>query len=362
MRPSSLLVLLLMACGLASRAHPDSWFPPAPQQVMSEDGRWYVIVQTTEGYENPTFQLVRRAAGKPPPPPPPAYDRYMEKPPVLKPEPGDEVVARGPCKIPMGVKCLDGGKGFVLFDTYGRVGDGTVLEVYDGTGKRRWSRTLADLFEPEIRATFRRSASSTWWSETMWVDEPRQEIVIVWRGSGAPQVVRLALADGRWRQGAHADLLTRIGRGSGGEQVAALDLATKLALPGLLPAVQQAFAEARTPPWARVHFAKFLDEAGDPAGRGYLAAAAQEGMPGDVRAFALKYVPAVLGLEALPTLREAMRSEDYALWNMPVEDTLAAREALEKAAKSKHGKLAYAAKQALKQILEHLGEEPSGSK
>ena len=135
-------------------------------------------------------------------------------------------------------------------------------------------------------------------------------------------------------------------------------------------------------------------------GQALLQAAAQEGQPNDVRAYAVKHLPSLIGNQALPTMMAAMRSESSevwcaaeeglrnmgieavqtliemisdesatehyregaatALWNMNVVYTLPAQAALEKAAGSKYKKLAYAAGHALSQIRKHLAAQKAG--
>jgi hypothetical protein len=382
MRVSLLTCLaVLVVAGSFMPAAADSWMAPTPKIASSEDGRWYVIVRPKPKFRGSEFLLVKRAEGQParvgPLPESAATGVSLPK--------GDKLVARGDCKTPVKIRCLNGGKGFLLFERYGAVGSGDSIQVRDGAGKVRFSRRLTALFGPERLKTFSSTVSSVWWYEALWIDEVTQDIVVIWRGGKGGGVLRVALGDGKHRDAPATDILTRIGRGAAAEQIAALEQALEFKLAGAQEAVGQAFERSTTPPLARVHFAKYLLEQGDDRGKGYLAAGASS-KELEVRQFAVQHLPLALGVGALPMLKAAMRDENRhvrnsaefalrhmgraavptlidmisdesaseiyragaatALWNMETEHMLDAREALLKASESKLQKLAYAAKHA----------------
>ncbi len=387
------LAVLFSLVAVAAGTHPasaDSWMPPRPKLASSEDGRWYVIVEPVENRTGAGFQLVKRAKGKPARRMPP-QDRNsgLSSGPSIELEKGDRVVARGECRMPMEIRCLNAGQGFLLFETYGAVGSAAVVDMRDAAGRSRFQRRLNQLFSASRMNTFRQSVSSFWWYEGLWIDEQKRDIVILWNGSAGGGVLRVALDDGKQTDAPKSDVLTRFGRGLAQEQVDALEWALKWKVEGVLGAARRAFDDASVAPLARLHFAKLLFERDDKRGEGvFIAAANDEDL--EVRAFAVQHLPLAAGVAALPLLREAMRSkdravrgaaeyafrhmgtravptliemitdesapEDYrvgaatALWNMEPAHAISAEAALAKAAKSPLKKLAYAAGHALHRV------------
>jgi hypothetical protein len=311
-RLSRLGLLLLAVLFHDAPATADSWMPPGAQLASSLDGGWYAIVNPTEKWSAASFLLVRRAAGASRREAPGRIESGV----ALGPDAGDGVVARGPCKVPMRVLCLDAGRGFVLFDTYASVGSGTVLERYDGKGRRVWSRRLADLFRAEAVEAFSHSVSSIWWSRGIWVDETSGDLVILHaaRGASAPSVLRVSFVDGKHKPGRAEDVLARIGRGHAEEQILALEAAEQLGLEARFARARAALADPATPLEARVRFAMVFHARGDPSGTPLVVAAAQAGSAPRLRAYALRQLPALIGVEALPMLEPAMRSEDDEVW------------------------------------------------
>ncbi|MDF1699647.1 MAG: hypothetical protein P1V36_00615 [Planctomycetota bacterium] len=385
----TLLSFALFVASSLLLAHPagaDSWRAPGPELASSEDGRWYVVVEPEDSYRDATFRLVARAKGAAP-------RRLL--PTATGPiaiDKGDRVVARGTCTMPMEVRCLNAGKGFVLFETYAQIGSGRAVDVHDGKGALRFTRSLYELLSEERRKTLSRTVSSVWWYSGWWIDESAQELVFLWRGQDTGGVLRTTLKDGVTRDGAKTDVLPRLGKGSSRERRKALEQAIAWKLPGTLGAVVEAFEDQSAPMLARLHFAKYLLDRGDERGKAIFAAGAQSEEL-EVRRVAVKYLPLALGSGSLSLLKEAMRSKDRelrdsaefafrhmgalavptliemlgetvapesyrtgaatALWNMPVEVTLPAEAALAKAAKSPLKSLARAASHAHRQIVKY---------
>lgn len=390
MRIASLALALVLALLSAIPAEADSWMAPRPMLASSLDGRWYVIVEPAEGTHNAMFRLVARAKGKPARTPILQAERNAGSP---KLEPGDRVVARGACTMPVEVRCLDAGKGFVLFENYGSIGFGTTLDVRDGKGRSVFTKTLKQLFPKLDMETFMRTVSSIWWYDAFWVDERAGDIVLLWKKRDNEHgVLRVALKDGAQRDGKPSDVLARIGHGTIDEQIKAIQVAGERKIDGLHDAVVAAFSHASVPVLVRLHAAFYLLGEGDKRGVDLFAASARSEDPA-VRRYAVKYLPRAVGEQALPALREAMASDDRtlrdsaeyafrhmgakavptlidmvsderaaetyragaatALWNMPVEDALPAEDALAKAAQSTLKRLAYAAGHAVNRIREH---------
>ncbi|MDA1193825.1 MAG: hypothetical protein O2894_01435 [Planctomycetota bacterium] len=395
--PASLLAAHILAAALlllspARPAGADSWIAPGPIGASSEDGRWYAIVQPVKNETDAEFLLVQRGQDRPARVFPGRGARDDTVP--FKPEPGDRLVARGACRMPLEVRCLTGGQGLVLFENYGSVGYGLSLDVRDGKGAPRFTKSLAQLFSAERRALFAESVSSIWWNRGFWVDEATGDVVLLWEGRESEGgVVRVALKDGAVRDGAKSDVLARFAVGDAAERIAALERALAWKLNGTLEAAAAAADRAATPPLARLHFGKYLIEQGDERARPLFAAGVRAADP-EVASFAVQHLPLALGDGALPFLQEALRqdspvlrnSAEYALrgmgsravpalivmvgdtresaayragaatalWNMDVEASLPAEAALAEAAKSELPELAYAAGHALKQIREYL--------
>jgi len=307
--PALLASVLLAAPGASA----DSWVAPKPTLASSPDGRWYVIVQPTKGYGDVRFQLVRRAKGAEPRQPPVDDGSHGAKP-LLKPEPGDEVVARGSCHMPMELRCLDGGRGFLLFETYAQLGGKKVLELRDGQGKVVWTRGLADLFSADqIRSDFTQSVSSIWWYSGFWLDETAGEIGIVTKTKLGPGLLRVGLKDGKRGTLEPVALLSRLSLGTSAERIVALEAAEALQLPGLTSAVREAYEDASTPALARAHMAVSLHARGDERGRDFVADSARDGRPLPLRRYAAGHLGEVLGKDALPLLAPALGDEDWQL-------------------------------------------------
>ncbi|MDJ0976496.1 MAG: hypothetical protein QNJ98_18705, partial [Planctomycetota bacterium] len=310
------LIALLVSCPFAEA---DSWAPPEPRLASSEDGRWYVVMHPGKPWSKSDFVLVRRAAGKPAREEPELRPPTRDHKPRIELEEGDEVVARGRCTMPMDVKCLDDGQGFIRFDTYANVGSRAVIERFDAKGKPLWSKTLFDLFPKEVLRTFMQTVSSVWWSETIWIDEETDELVVVWKRDDNPGVLRLALKDGAKREGSIADIHARIGRPPAREQLGAFKLARKHKLDGLAKAVRAAFANEKNAERARVAFAAYLYELGDEAGRAYVIGIAQNGKDPRARAYALPLLPDVVGTKAIGWVAAALAAENDRVWGAAIE-------------------------------------------
>lgn len=396
MRMLALTATVLLGLAAAGGAQADSWMPPQPMISSSEDGRWYVIVEPVEGVRNARFRLVARAKGKPPRASLPRVQRDRASAGSPKLEPGDRLVATGSCTMPMEVRCLNGGKGLVLFENYGAIGFGHVLDVRDGKGKPRFTKKLIELFPSMDMTTFQRTVGSIWWYSGWWVDEEAGEVVLLWKGrEDKAGVLRVRLKNGTTHAGKKTDVLARFSRGLEDERILALKQAVTWKLPGVTSAAADAFDDQAAPPLVRLHMAKLLIERGDARGKAFFASQARTG-EGAARVFAVQHLPMALVTEAIPILKEAMRSEEkalrdaseyafrhmaakavptliamleeagapatyragaaMALWNMPVEDALPAEAALAKAAKSKDKPVAYAAGHALERIRKHKGK------
>jgi hypothetical protein len=240
-------------------------------------------------------------------------------------EPGDRVLAKGSCTMPLRAWCLDAGAGFLRYDTYGAVGHGNVLARYDGTGRVSWRLRLADLFSPQQVSGFRNTAGSTWWSETQWLDRRAGELVVVYEtprsidphdpvhgpNAGplrAPGVLRVRLSDGAHAFGRPEDLLPGLGLGDDAQRLRVLDAVARARPAGWRPALAGILGDGRAPSALRVMAAVRLAEAGDGRGKAYALATARGEHPSAARARALRHLRLFLGDAALPALRASLRA------------------------------------------------------
>ena len=307
---------LFALCGLA--AHADSWGPPQPLLASSEDGGWYAAFNPGEGYGHGQVLLVRRAPGQGPRAAPEKPKDFASQAPAIEPEEGDTVVARASTHVPMEIRCLNGGKGFVLFDTYAGVGTGIVLARYDGEGTQRWTKRLGDFFTPAQINAFLHTVSSIWWSEGVWIDESRGAVVVAYELEG-PKLLEVDLGTGRHRAGSPASVLSRLGKASLEEQVLALDLAARLRPPGVLEVARGHFARSDLAPEVRIRLAVLMAQEGDHRGDEYVLRHVAKGQPQALRQFALRSLPVILGEDALPHLRDAMRKEADEGWHAAMQ-------------------------------------------
>lgn len=339
----SILVSLLAAAILplsGTVARGDSWMAPPQQLVPAPDGRTYLILDPTPVTEA-SFVLCERRAGAPPRKAVRLAAGASGGP--LGPDPGDRVLARGRCPVPMEVYCLDRGEGFVLFETYAQLGHGPVAVRYDGNGEPAWSVRLSDLFSPEEIGGFRNSVSSIWWYETVRFDPKRGELVVVYeqprvvppdaetrgpnlgprRGSG---VLRIALADGAHVFGKPADLLEQVGHGTPEQQRKVLDAVARAQPPGWQAALRKVLADEGGALLSRIAAAVHLQTAGgDARGRDLVRQAAASDEPPEVRALALEHLAAFDGDDAIPALRAALRAEPEPAVSLAIYRALAAR-------------------------------------
>jgi len=305
----SLAAALLLPCP----ARADSWAPPSTLVSTSADGRYVVLVTPERGVEA-RFVLLRRAAGAPP------FEGDA-------PGPGDEVLARGTCPMPLAAYCLDAGRGFLLFETYASLGMGRVLARYDAKGRLLFSRGLGDLFQPPEIAGFRNSVSSVWWFTSHRYDPKTDALLVIYetpetvdpadpvRGPNVgprrkPGLLRIGAEDGRVERGTDADLLPLIGMGTLDQRLEALE-ACDLARPaGFNATLRAAFADPTAPLALRTAVAARLADEDDARAKDLLLRTAKPGTEPRARALALEALARTGAAGGLDLLRAALREKD----------------------------------------------------
>ncbi len=172
------LALLLAAAGstaatVATPAIPDKWAPFQPRRITSSNGTHYAILQAERGYSAGPYSLHERREGEEPLP-------TKTK---GKPDAADQIVAKGKLpRLPLDAFVTEKPLGIVLFDTYARLGSGSILSLLDEAGKTAWSVDLDDLFGGPPKGS-RRTVSSLRWNTAWGVDEERGSAWVLTNGS-----------------------------------------------------------------------------------------------------------------------------------------------------------------------------------
>jgi HEAT repeat protein len=124
--------------------------------------------------------------------------------------------------------------------------------------------------------------------------------------------------DGR-REGEPKDIARGLAHRSATARDLALELVRDKEIPGVEPALQDLLADADAARSTRLRVAVILAERGDLSGKHVVVEAATIPKPEDVatadHAYAVENLPAVLGKDALPILREAMRGPANDAWH-----------------------------------------------
>ena len=313
MRAAALLALLLAA--------PQSWEPFTARREVSARGRHYAVLLPSKDGGEVRMELARRREGAAPLPPvrdlpvtaPPGEPR-----PDFSRDPADALLGAGPLPWPpLLVRVLDESPEVVLFERYAAPGSGDALALVGADGKARWRRALAELFPAEAIAAFPREGGNVWWWQAFWVDEARGRVVLVAAGDHFREV---ALADGAVATVGPAVLLTRVLDGPDEERTAALEVAARVLPEGIEAPARKVADDMAAPPALRVRAALALHRRppGYPAGPIFRDALAR-GRPPEARAFAARWIGEVLGKEAIPQLRDALRGEADEAWRPALE-------------------------------------------
>jgi hypothetical protein len=295
----------------------DSWGPYDERRDVSPGGRHYVVARFPK--DGPLrLELCRRREGAAPLEPARRDDDHPA--PVVR-DPEDALVAAfDPEDAPLEMRVLDAEPAAVLFEKYGNVGFGTSLALLDGTGKLRWSLQLTDLFPPQRVREFGRTVSSIWWWQGWWIDEDRGKVVLVAEGGLIREV---DLGTGKVEAAGAEVLLTRVGKGPVDDQRTALEIAASLKPPGLAEKARAIALDEKADPSLRLGAAVAHHAVtGKPLVPDLFRKYAAAGAPAELRPYAVGNLGAMLGEEALPLLRDAMRGPATDVWH-PAQEAFA---------------------------------------
>jgi hypothetical protein len=250
---------------------------------------------------------------------------------------GDTVLGR--TKVvhpPVKVLVSSTGLGIVLLDLYGL--DSILLTqglpavtVLSIDGKVARTAKLSELFQPADWANFTRTMSGcVWWLRDAWIDENRQEVVIVAGNDsvkGAYPLAVLRLDTGVIRHGSNQDVLRAIATRNPSGLTSALDAAIKADLRETRPHLKAILEDGTQPLDARLRCAVFLSLLGDTSGKELLATSTVtvskqllqhtdcQDLENDrmwaISTYAIEHLPDALGDECLPVLHEAGRLQGY---------------------------------------------------
>lgn len=228
------------------------------------------------------------------------------------------------------------GLGLVLLDLYGLnytlfSRKDPAITVVSLKGKILHQRSLFSLFSEKEIPLFQRSLSNCiFWLRCAWIDEEKQQIVVVGRNStlkGTDPVAVISFQEGTVRPGGTKEVMRAISTKNPGGLTNALDFAIRWNLKEAKPYLPEILANPGLPLEARLRAAVFLASMGDKRGKELLAAAALSASKQllqypdwqdienerlwDIVDYGFKHLPHLLGDEALPVLREIARPLHY---------------------------------------------------
>ena len=305
----------------ASATLADSWAAFPAQRVVDPTGEFYVVVREKD--RTVSFVLARRAEGSPRVEPLPSHAKKTPEPAAtpIDVRPGDAVLAGGTLpQSPYQLLVSSEGHGFVALERYGALGGGDAVIVVDAKGKVRVRRTLEQL---ELDASrYRRTVSSLWWLAGGWIDDRAREVVVL---AADGEMRAVGLEDGTVRTGRDADLRRAIELPDPRAQALALEVAAERKVEGFATLRASVLADPGRDLAVRLRAARTLAEEGHEEARALLAETAlgrggRAGSGGEDaseadRRYAVEHLPAALGTDALPHLREILRGPAGPFWN-----------------------------------------------
>ena len=318
---SKLLVLTLAALLAPAGSIPDSWLPFKNQRVVSPNGQRYVVIKQTKKGRNITFEFCERSGKRHtaigPVSPHAATSFELKKDPkAVDRDPDDELLAEGTVhQLPYEVLVPDTLPGFLLFEQYYSLGTAKAVIWVNDKGEETLGLTVAQLFDG-IPEGATRTVSSLWWSKGVFLDEASNSIVVVAVGD---QVREIDIAEAEVTEPDVARIAEWATRGTTAGRSLALDvLATRSpdALKAATPAAIALFHDEDEPLALRLRAAVVLARAGTPvAADRFFETARAADQPDELRRYAVRHLPGIVGEDALPVLRELMRGKAGPVWS-----------------------------------------------
>jgi hypothetical protein len=303
----------------------DSWGPFCSYRRADSVGRYYVVVKKGEGApKDPgrgtpiTFDIAERKAGTTP-----VRDTRDEEDvgrvipsPDVRVRVGDIVHGRGKLERAPGFLFVSAtGLGFVGLDVRGynydlpTRNDAMVIVTINGTVAHR--KNLVDLFTAEEIASFGRSAGGIWWAGGGWIDERRQNVIVVSSRLKQPEkqgmrfVKIVEIKSGVVREGSTSEVVTALNERNLGALKFALELTAELQLKEALPHLPGLVADETLLLAHRLRAAVALGTFDDRRGAMLITKAALE--KSDDQYYAVEHLPFVLGDKAAPVLCDVVR-------------------------------------------------------
>ena len=293
---------------LATTAWADSWRLYGTRVSVSPNGRHYVVVDGSAftggcGRRPSTVHLVERRSDRQPVESRTVYaDDLPPAGPLGLVEAGDRLVASVRLEqLPYRCDVLDDGR-VVLLDSYGSLGYAQLVIVLDRSGAVTHSLSPDAVF-PGFADRFSGSVSSKHWCAASWIEEGREELVLLAtdRSVRVVDVVTGVVSD---RDRAEA-LFSPTGAQSEEDRQRVWELVYEEQTPGGLEAARIAAADESLPLSVRVRAATTVGSADRDAVR-ELFLRAIEDSDEDVSRWAWMHLGLVLGAEACPYYRQAL--------------------------------------------------------
>ncbi len=310
--PRPVLGALALLAVVAAGALADSWRPFGRQRTSDANGEYYVVIDGS--YSDGSFVYARRAEGATRV----EAERDRNNSDAHKAgrlRPGDAVLARGQLRqLPLHVHVSSRGNGFVCIEKYGNVGYGKSVVIVSPKGEIHHELKLSDLFDTATIETFQASVSSIWWHDASWIDEESEAVVL----SSGKLLRVVSMKNGSVRNGTHDDVRKAIDHDDPAVVNSAIDIAAKLGVKGLDSVYGALVLDASRPLGARLRAGATFGTPSDVVKDLFRDAAERplrNGVTKEDRAFALERLGDVLGEDALPILRDAMRGEAGDGWH-----------------------------------------------
>lgn len=318
-RPGRFAALLLTASiGLvAVPATADSWMPYGPRREVDPTGRWSVVLKEGKQGVAADFTFAEAPSGTSPVTAIPSGAPFQANAPEVTVRQGDAILATGTLEsAPLEVRVSSRGLGFAAMEEYGGVGGGVSFAWVGRDGSVRHQKRMRDLFSAEEIKSFRHTVSSVWWFRGAWIDEDARETIVVGNGRAIRAV---SIETGVVRKAGAAEIRRALGFPDPNAAALAIDLAREEKIDGVTELLVRALADSATTLRVRLRAAAALAEWKDLRGKPVLVAAAATPRPATVEKadyeFALEHLPAVLGLDAVPSLEAAMRGDSADGWS-----------------------------------------------